>query len=360
MRKLEGDTKPKATPRPNVEIRLARIHILLAAPFLIPEETKLDPVIYRDGDFVVRLLQPAQSLWQAEGRREQFGLAQLLPTSKPRPSRVTFNGSNTTACDLLSLEVMEASEEDIDDAVDAAIRTANRWLRTYRVSLGEHSVRYVSRDRNNWRADLMYLRPGMEATKAYGAITIKMPPIPIITDEAWQGLASLGPDYEPQRWEELLTDAAGLLPDIGPAVVLAYTALEVRIGALADTLASTSGMDEEFWKWLKSRDYMAQFTTDEIVKKILLLWTGKSLSQEKGLWATFTELRKARNSFAHEGAARNLAGKLITVDVAYQLLHGARQVLEWLDELAPAAERRQAIRLADKQEISIAGGPITP
>jgi hypothetical protein len=138
---------PEATPRLDREVRRAMIYILLGVPFYLPEETKLEPVIYRDGDFLVHLLQPAQSLWQAEDHRGSFGLAQMLPTSEPRPSQVTFNGSKTTVCDLLCLEVVDASEDNIDDAVDAAIRTANRWLRTYRVSLGAHPVRYVGRNR---------------------------------------------------------------------------------------------------------------------------------------------------------------------------------------------------------------------
>lgn len=337
---------------------LAQIYILLRVPFYIPDGTLLDPIAYQQGGFVVRLKQPAESKWRMDASRTSFGLQHLLPSSSRQLAAVTFNGTKTMVCDLLSLEVDAATEANIDSAIDAAFDVANRWLRTYRVGLGTHQVEFVGRSTNNWRAELISRRPGMIGTKTYGGVSIKVPPMPFITADAWSGIKGLGEIYVPERWEELLTDAMGLMPAIGPASVLAYAALEIRIDTLADILARKVGIDPIFWKWIRSRPYLAQFTTEEIAKKLFEIWAGGSLSQQSHLWAIFVELRKARNSFAHEGVPRNLAGQNLTIDAAATLLAGARQVLDWLDGLVPEEQRRPSLRLADKEHVEIPVGPL--
>src|SRR5947209_9205975 len=51
----------------------------------------------------------------------------------------------------------------------------------------------------------------------------------LVTPEFWQLAASLRPDTPERPWEELLLNAQRLLPEVGPALVMAHTALETFI-----------------------------------------------------------------------------------------------------------------------------------
>jgi hypothetical protein len=153
-----------------------------------------------------------------------------------------------------------------------------------------------------------------------------------------------GQTLHPPRWDELLIDAHELLPAIGPAVVLAYAALEIRIGAAADSLAGEVGVHQAFWTWIvQKREYRVQPETDEFAKDVFRMLSGKSLSDDPALSDTFVQLRKARNSFAHEGVARDTHGKQIGVERAGQLVAGARAVLNWIDQLLPERYRSPVI-----------------
>ena len=55
--------------------------------------------------------------------------------------------------------------------------------------------------------------------------------------QTWSELRA-EPEKAAPAWETLLLDASAVLPQIGPAIVLAYTALEVLIAAVLSDLAA--------------------------------------------------------------------------------------------------------------------------
>jgi hypothetical protein len=151
------------------------------------------------------------------------------------------------------------------------------------------------------------------------------------------------PDFVPERWDQLLVDASGLLPEIGPAVLLAYTSLEIRIASAADVLAQARSIDDDLWRWFTDkRAFQVQPETEEFAKDLFRILAGHSMAEEEPLWRVFTRLRKARNSFAHEGVARDLDTHApLTIGQAAQLVGGAKQILDWIDGLLPEAHRNK-------------------
>ena len=94
----------------------------------------------------------------------------------------------------------------------------------------------------------------------------------------WQDIHELPPDYEPPAWEELLLDAEAEFPRIGPAIVLAATALEVLISQVLDRLAAQSSLPAPLWQWINRRG--EEPAVDQQYDALLKFFTGHSLKEE--------------------------------------------------------------------------------
>ena len=168
-------------------------------------------------------------------------------------------------------------------------------------------------------------------------------------DEAvWDDIHSLPQDYVPEPWDELLLEAQFELPRVGPAVVLAATALEVLISRTLDALAGTSD-SLALWRWLNSRsDILKRPTVEEQFDSLLHLFTGRSLKGDGQLWASFKNLKQARNTFVHTGVAR-VGRKPVSAETAGKLVGAAHDVVakvrEWLPEEQRWAVSRHDLRL---------------
>jgi len=158
-----------------------------------------------------------------------------------------------------------------------------------------------------------------------------------MTLPVWKDANELPPNYQPPPWEELLLDAQSDLPRVGPAVVLAATALEVFIAHVLDELAPRSSVPTPLWSWLNDRDdnHLRQPSVEEQYDKLLLVLTGHSLKTETKLWESFMNLKTARNTFVHGGAAT--VGKVeVSAETASKLLDAAFEIVakvrEWLPQ----------------------------
>jgi len=131
-----------------------------------------------------------------------------------------------------------------------------------------------------------------------------------------------------------LLDAQADLPRVGPAVVLAATALEVFISNTLDGLVQRSSLPKELWSWINQRgDYLREPTVEEQFDALLKFLTGHSLKAEATLWEAFRNLKTARNSFVHEGRAR-IGGTTVSIETARRLVVSASEIIakvrEWL------------------------------
>lgn len=180
-----------------------------------------------------------------------------------------------------------------------------------------------------------------------------------LTKKIWDDVCNLPLDYEPPPWEGLLLDAKAELPSIGPAIVLAATALEVFISKVLDQLAMIKNAPPELWKWINQRGNRTQEPTfNEQYDFLLKFLTGHSLKEEQRLWESFQNLKDARNSFVHEGVAK--IGKTQTVDTetAQKLITSSFEVIskikEWLPKELHWPEFKYEVEIEGQKKLNIA------
>jgi hypothetical protein len=140
-----------------------------------------------------------------------------------------------------------------------------------------------------------------------------------ITSRTWDAVAALPQAFEPLAWDELLLDARAALPKPGPAVVLAYAAIETLSFRVCERL----------WEG-----------------------AGRSLKDEGALWEAFRNLREARNSYVHERKAR-VGASLLTPAHASALVGKAREIISWLEAFSPPELRRPALSPPVRVESSV-------
>jgi hypothetical protein len=155
-----------------------------------------------------------------------------------------------------------------------------------------------------------------------------------LTNKVWSNVFDLPLDYEPPPWESLLLDATVEMPSIGPALVLAATALEVFISRVLDRLAPNKVIPSELWHWINNRrQWLQEPALEEQYDALLRCLTSHSLKDEPLLWEAFKNLKDARNAFVHEGVAK-IGETPVSTESANKLLASTSNIIakirEWL------------------------------
>src|SRR5262249_51631552 len=140
--------------------------------------------------------------------------------------------------------------------------------------------------------------------------------------------------FSPGPWDRLLLDAESLLPEIGPALVLAFTAVETRIESALRILVPKEGPAAGLWAWIEKLDYWRSPSVADQLNRILRALTGHSLLDEQKLWTGFNDLKRARNDFVHAGRAS------LPLERARELIDMAGEIIDWVEALLPPEERR--------------------
>lgn len=156
-----------------------------------------------------------------------------------------------------------------------------------------------------------------------------------LNNDIWDRIFELPPNYTPPQWDSLLLDANEALPEIGPSVVLAATALEVFISHILSELPKNKIISKDLWNWVNNRYNRTQnpSTSDQfdILLKSLL---GFSLKDNNDLWKSFMNLKNARNSFVHEGIAK-IGKKPISEEEARTLLVKTNEIITFIKNKLP-------------------------
>jgi hypothetical protein len=303
---------------------IARLFLPIPFPLIIAANESYSTYPYVEEGYEVRLLPPIRS------------------DSFHDLESITMDGVQAIQADILRIdfhkESFDRSPAVICDPPPALIKRAiNSFLTRLRHVASAYQVREIDFPRTNW--ELKYLNddgtevaadPEPEPTKrlARGRFgkrsSIRWTAVP---QRVWSDIHSLPTDYQSLPWVELLLEARFELPRIGPAVVLAATALEVFIARILDQLAVHQSVPENFWKWITDRgDYRKDPSVEEQYDVLLEFFVGRSLKADAGLWEAFKNLKAARNSFVHTGAAL-VGGKTIMVEMANQLIHSATEII---------------------------------
>ncbi len=163
-----------------------------------------------------------------------------------------------------------------------------------------------------------------------------------LNEAVWKQTWTLPADFKPHAWEWLLLDAESLLPEVGPSIMIAYSALETFITWALDQLALRSGLiPAELWKWITDRGgrHELEPSVVDLFDVFLKVLAGRSLKEDTKLWESFQSLRKARNNFAHEG--KPVLGSLeVTAQRAMEFVAEAKGIVDWVENLLPDDLRR--------------------
>jgi hypothetical protein len=275
------------------------------------------------------------------------------PTPSASPT-VTYDGRPTVQTELLRVDIelpddFERTKRAAESLSALARAEANSTLAHLRVLGRSPHVRPIT-DTTCSRFRFLHddetgfepARSLVTQARVYGHPTDVL----VVPPALWDAARTVPDNYQTSPWDALVLDAIALLPDIGPAMVLAYAALEARITSALDVLASKAGVDAAVWDWLNDRDDYSKQPSIRERFDVMLKWLGgKSLKEEPRLWDGFLRLRDARNSFAHTGVA--LIGKKrkgsVSREAALEMVAMADQIIDWVDHLLPESHRRPSL-----------------
>ncbi len=308
---------------------LARLFLLLPFSVTVPEGEQYTVIGYQDQGYSVRVMPPGRS-------------------DKPGPvggaDEIRMDGLPAFQADVLRIDFHResfnrAKDSPCDPPEDVIRRAVNSFLIRLRHVARADQVRPLDYPSGTWRLqylndDETELAADEKLVRARGVVRFSLRLI-ALNKQIWEDIHELPPDYEPPPWEDLLLDAQADLPRIGPAVVLAATALEVFISRTLDRLAVLRPVPPELWTWINQRgDYLREPTVEEQYDSLLKLLTGHSLKTEARLWESFKNLKKARNSFVHEGIAK-VGGAAVSIEAARMLVASASEIISKLREWLP-------------------------
>jgi hypothetical protein len=156
-----------------------------------------------------------------------------------------------------------------------------------------------------------------------------------IRKQVWADIHSLQPFRELPIWKNLLLDATDVLPQIGPSIVLVFTALEVFISKTLDAIAEYKKADIELWKWINNRKFFLKDPSmEEQFDFLSNHFIGKSLKDDSKLWEAFKNIQSARNSFAHNGIAK-FGDTIVDQKQAQNFIVKAYEIINYIKDNLP-------------------------
>ena len=309
---------------------IARLHVLLPVWLTVPQGETFPIYEYADQDYRVRVFPPVKS-------------DRVLPAD--RVSELRLDGVPAFRVDALRIDFQRQSfdrSEDLlfDPPKEVLGRAVNSFLIRLRYVIRAAAIRPLDFPLVTWRIqylnddeselekveNLVRTRHGVEFSFSLVALNRRI----------WDDIQNLPVGYEPPLWEDLLLDAHGDLPRVGPAVVLAATALEVFSSHILNQLAAKQQLSGDLWNWISRRgDNLRDPTVEEQLDVLLKFFTGHSLKDDARLWESFKHLRTARNSFVHAGRA-SIGRSAISVETARTLVASAVEIVakvrSWLPD----------------------------
>lgn len=343
---------------------IARFRLLL--PFRLYRRTAddLQPFEFVQGLYRIRFHPPMLAMIDPSSIERPMApsdtlLSQLRPSEVQATNWVLMDGSPGVEANLLQIDFHKEEFDrrrstipvDLiaggDPPIAVAFEVVNRLLLAIRSlargsrihPLGTPSdhwwrLDYLTDDEQDLPDDPALFRTRFSALRTYHFVGVSR--------EIWDILPDIHQDFRPPAWDALLLDADALLPDVGPAIVVAFAALESFIFWTLNQLA-TGRMPPELWEWINDRgDWRKEPSVSERFDILLRVAGGRSLTEAHELWEAFQNLRKARNAFMHEGRA-HIGGAEVTAEQATNLVRHAHEIVDWVERLLPETLRRRRI-----------------
>jgi hypothetical protein len=145
-----------------------------------------------------------------------------------------------------------------------------------------------------------------------------------LDESSWGRVKNLTFSFHPLMWERLYLDALFLLPEVGPALTLAISAIETVTDQMIEERLQG---DPKTAAKLIGANRLGQR-----LDRVAMQLTGTSLKADATLWSAFDRLRRARNMAAHEGTPV-LDGVVVSDAVAQEMILAIRPVIDWVEHL---------------------------
>jgi len=342
---------------------IARLSVLLPIKISIPEGEILAPAVYESEFGQLTIHPPVAAITSLTSQLSDptlplMNLAEQLARATPQVGTgdVLLNGRKTVLANLLQIEyrretfIRDAPTEGRTAADDPPLSHAfavlNGLLRRMRTVGQAARIREIDLTNVLWRFEYLNddgtsLERDTRYIRVRAGVSVRFEAQALLPS-LWERIQALPIDYVPPRWDTLLLDAELMLPEIGPPLVLAFTAVETVASFTIDSFANAAGISPALWKWLNDRGPLKDPTVEEQCGDLLKVFAGRSLKDDVRLWEAFKQLSTARNKFVHEGVA-TLAGKPVTHDDAVQLVTRAKEIVRFLEQFLPEDARRPIV-----------------
>ncbi len=336
---------------------IARFRVLLPFSISVRHEDKLQPYEFDRGAYHIRVFPP----YQAALDPLKVGVSPLadnIEGLKPADPQILMetiriDSSATIRANCLQIDFLKPS---FDRRPTETLTMADPPGQ----SLFEITNDFITRYRSAGRVPAVHLLTPMTTFWSLRYLTDEEKQLPVdpalqrgfgssyspfrlsgLNEAVWKQTRTLPANYKPHAWEWLLLDAESLLPEVGPSIMIAYSALETFITWALDQLALRSRIPVELWKWIIYRGgrHELEPSVVDMFDVFLKVLAGRSLKEDAKLWESFQSLRKARNNFAHEG--KLVLGSLeVTAQKAMEFVAEAKGIIDWVEDLLPVDLRR--------------------
>jgi len=347
---------------------LARLRVLLSFRLSIPNGSQLKTQEYDLPPYRVRILPPCLAAIDPISitKMALVDIAHsIIPAPEQTPGNVMVDGKPAVQANLFQVDFIKSSFDrrrfsienmpvtpllplsplDFGDpSITAAFEVVNNWINRYKYLVRSSNVRPVRPNETPWvleyLADNEERLPQDPTLFRLRTFVRQRVPFDLLDAAVWDRVGAVPIEAKALAWEVLLLDAPALLPEIGPAIVLAYAALEAFIDWCLDKLAPLAKIPPALWKWISERDsFYLRPRTAEQFDVLLESLTGKSLKAEGKLWELFRNLGAARHSYVHTGHAE-IGNDAVTLERATELVSGAARVIAWVEALLPKELQR--------------------
>ncbi len=208
---------------------LARLSLVLPFNILVAKTAGFKIYEYEANGYKVRVLPPSYTEEHAS----------------TDPDEVTIDGEPGVLANILCIDFQKETfsrehTPDLDPPTTVIVEAITSFVTRLRHVARGAQLRAPEFPKGVWR--LEYLNDDgtpLESdglARARGSAQVFAVSFTNLTTAMWDDIYALPPDYNPQPWDVLLLDAQAELPNVGTAIVLAATALEVFIAGILDQL----------------------------------------------------------------------------------------------------------------------------
>lgn len=312
---------------------LARLHVLLPYHYTVPESVPF-------GGYGVELIDGCTVRFLPPGRSDR-------PLPHDAPDFLEIDGKPAFLADVFVVEFRKDSFDrritaEVDPSIEVMQEVVDWFFRRLRYVINAPDMEPIVFPAVPYR--LTYLADdGTDLpeekglTRGRGILKFEYK-CKALTPQIWDDLFRLPPAFEPPQWEVLLLDARASMPDVGTAIVLAATALEVFISTILNQLAERGKISPTLWEWINDRKFfLKEPSTEEQFDVLLKELAGVTLKSDKDLWQAFQTIRQGRNNFVHGGKPEigDKAKRLITRAEALSLITKTGAIIEFVKASLP-------------------------